>query len=66
MILAIFVYLFICKVTTIKVNFRFYKQCSQAETRLICKQAIFPQNASSFFSSNIPLYIEKKSRGKIM
>ena len=48
-ILRTFVYLFICKVTTTKVNFRFYKQCSQAATRLICKRAIFCQNASIVF-----------------
>ena len=35
MILGIFVYLFIYKVTTTKVIFRFKKQCSQAATRLI-------------------------------
>ena len=52
--LGIFIYLFVCKVKTIKVNFRFYKQCSQAETRLICERAIL-----SFCSSNIPLYIGK-------
>ena len=34
-ILGIFVYLFIYDITTIKVNFRFKKQCSQATTRLI-------------------------------
>ena len=34
-ILGIFVYLFIYKVTMTKVNFRFYKQCSQAATHLI-------------------------------
>ena len=41
MILGIFVYLFIYKVTTTKVNFRFYKQCSQAITRLFYERAIF-------------------------
>ena len=40
-ILGIFVYLFISKVTTTKVNFRFYKQCSQVATRPLCEQAIF-------------------------
>ena len=38
--LEIFVYLFICEVMTNKVNFRFYKQYSQAATRLkltLCK-----------------------------
>ena len=47
--------LFICKVTTIKVNFNFYKQCSQSETCLICEQAIFLQN----------VYIEKNPLKKI-
>ena len=45
-ILGIFVYLFLCKVMTTKVNFRFYKECSQAVTSLICKRAIFAQDAS--------------------
>ena len=45
----------ICKVTTIKVNFRFYKQCSQAETRLISERAIFPQNADITFLALIYL-----------
>ena len=57
-VLEIFVCLCICEVTTKKVNFCFYKQCSQATTFLICKQPIFAQNASIVFSS-IPLYIEK-------
>ena len=58
-ILGIFVYLFISKVTTKKVNFRFYKQCSQGAIHLICEQAILSKMLVSFFSSNIPLYIEK-------
>ena len=48
-ILGIFVYLFISKVTTKKVNFRLYKQCSQGATRIICEQAILAQNASIAF-----------------
>ena len=48
-ILGIFVYLFIYKVTTTKVNFRFKKQSSQAATRLTWEQAIFAQNASTVF-----------------
>ena len=48
-ILGIFVYLFLFKVTTIKVNFRFNKQCIHMATRLICEQTIFPQNASTVF-----------------
>ena len=46
---GIFVYLFIYKVTTTKVNFRFKKQSSQAATRLTWEQAIFAQNASTVF-----------------
>ena len=34
-ILGIFVFLFICEVTTTKVNFRFDKHCSQAARRLL-------------------------------
>ena len=45
MIIGIFYYLLMWEVTT-KVNFCFYKQCSQAATYFICKWAIFPQNAS--------------------
>ena len=52
-----FVYLFICEVTTTKVNFRFYKWCSQAATRLICEQVVLCK--ISFDSFNIPLYIER-------
>ena len=46
---GILVYLLICEVTTTKVNFRFYKQYSKTETRLVCKLPIFPQNASIAF-----------------
>ena len=42
---GIFDYLLICEVITIKVNSCFYKQHSQVETCLICKWAIFQQNA---------------------
>ena len=48
---------------TAKVNFQFYKQCSQAATRFICERAVFA--LVSFFSSNISS-IKKKSLGKIM
>ena len=48
-ILEMFVHLFIWEVTTAKVNFRFYKQCSQTATHLICEEAIFAQNASIVF-----------------
>ena len=50
MMLGIFVYLFIWDVTTTKVNFCCYKQCSQAATRLICERVVFAQNASVTFS----------------
>ena len=60
MILGIFVYYFIFKVTTAKVNFRFYKQCNQAATRLICEGVIFVQNASIVFLALIFLYTLKK------
>ena len=46
----------------IKVNVPFYKQCSQAETRLICKRTILPQNASIFFLALIFLYISEKKK----
>ena len=49
-ILEIFVYLFICEFTMTKVNFRFYKQCSQAATQLFCERAIFAQNANRFLA----------------
>ena len=45
-ILWIFAYLFIYEVTTTNVNFRFYKQSSQAATGLICERASFAENAS--------------------
>ena len=38
-ILGIFVYLFICKVTMTKINFRFYKQYKQVATHFICEWA---------------------------
>ena len=62
MILGIFVYLFIYEVTTTKVNLinNFKKQYSQVATGLLCKMLV------SLFSSNIPLCIGKKSRGKNM
>ena len=41
-----FIYLFIYEVTTTKVNFCFYEQCSQAATCLTYEPAIFPRNPS--------------------
>ena len=58
-ILGSFVYLFISKVTTGKVNFRSYKQRSQGATRLICSNQFLSKMLVSFFNSNIPLYIEE-------
>ena len=49
MIQGVFVYFFICEVTTIKVNFCSDTHCSQAESCLICRWAIFLQNASTIF-----------------
>ena len=51
MIQGIFAYVFIFNVTTTQVNFRFYKQCSQGPTRLICERAISAQNASIYNNS---------------
>ena len=59
--LGIFVYLFISKVTTTKVHFRFYKQYSQGATRLIWEWAKIRKIPVSFFTFKIPLYIEKIS-----
>ena len=56
-----FVYLFICEVTRTKNFFRFYKQSSQAPTRLICERVIFPQNR---FLALIFPYTLKKIRWK--
>ena len=56
----IFVYLFICEVATTKVNFHFYKQCSQAKIRLICKGTIFAENASIIFLTLKFLYTTNK------
>ena len=59
-----FVYLFICEVTTAKVIFRFYKQCSQPQHVLFAKEPFLRKMLLSLFSSNIPLYIEKNPVGK--
>ena len=67
MILGIFVYLFISKVAATKVKFRFYKQSSQGATRtLFANEPFLRKMLVLFFSSNIPQYIEKKLRGRIM
>ena len=54
------VYLFICKVITAKKFFCFYKQCSQAATRLICELGTFAQNASIISVALIYLCILKR------
>ena len=56
--------MFIYKVTTTKVHFRFSKQCSQAAVCHICERTIFGQNAGVVCSSNISPYIVEKSREK--
>ena len=64
--IGIFAYLCICEVKTTKVYFRFYKQCSQAATRLICERAIFVcKMLVSPFTSNILLHIEKNPVEKL-
>ena len=60
-ILEIFVHLFICEVTTTKVNFRFFKQCSQTTTRLVCERAIFAPSAGIVFLALIFFYTLKKN-----
>ena len=57
--LRIFVYLLTWKLTTAKVSFRFYKQCSQGTTRLNCEPAIFAQNARGLLALDISQNIEK-------
>ena len=57
--------MFIFRVTVTKVNFRFYKHCSQGSTRLICEEPFLRKILVSFFSSNILLYIEKNPVEKL-
>ena len=57
--LGSFPYLFSYDVSTTKVDFSFYKQHSQAATRLICNRVSFVQNTNNGKGSNICLYIEK-------
>ena len=59
-ILGIFVYLLICKDTTAKGNFSFYKQWGQGATRLICKRCIFAQKCYYCVLALIFLYKLKK------
>ena len=64
-ILGIVVHLFISKVVTTKVNFPFYKQCSQGATCLFANEPYLRDMLASFFNSNIPLYIEKNPVEKL-
>ena len=57
--LGIFVYLFICEVTTTKVNFPFYKQHNKPQYVLFAKELFLCKMLVCFLGSNIPLYIEK-------
>ena len=59
---CLFVYL---QVTTTKVNFCFWKHCSQAQQVLFENQLLLRKMLVSFFSSNIPLYIRKNPVEKL-
>ena len=59
---CLFVYL---QVTTTKVNFRFWKQCSQVQQVLFENELLLRKMLVSFFSSNIPLYIRKNPVEKL-
>ena len=56
---GIFVYLFIFKVTTTKVSFRFYKSAVKVQHVLFANEPFLRKTLIYFFSSNIPLCIEK-------
>ena len=58
-ILGIFVYLFICEVTTTKVDFPFYKQHNKPQYVLFANESFLRKMLVSFLGSNILLYIEK-------
>ena len=64
MILGIFVYLVISKVTTTKVNFRFDSAVKPHHV-LFGKKPFLRKMLVSFFSPNIPLYIEKNPVEKL-
>ena len=49
MILEVFAYSFICKVTTAKVIFRFYRKCVHAASCHISERATFTQIGSIDF-----------------
>ena len=60
-VLGTFIYLFIyLQSYNDKKNFCFYKQCSQAATRLICELGTFAQNASIISVALIYLCILKR------
>ena len=65
MILGIFVYLFIYKVTTTKVNFRFRNSAVKPQHVLFENEPFLRKMLVSFFSSNIPLYIGKNPVEKL-
>ena len=58
-ILGIFVYLFISKVTTIKVNFLFTNSAVKTQHFLFANEPFLRKMLVLLFTSNIPLYIEK-------
>ena len=64
-ILGSFVYLFICEDTATKVNFRFYKQCSQPQHVLFANEPFLYKILVLFYCSNILLLIEKNSVSKL-
>ena len=59
-ILGIFVYLFISRVTTIKVNFVFTNSAVNVQHILFATKPFLHKTLVYFLSSNIPFYIEKK------
>ena len=60
-ILGIFVYLFISRVTTIKVNFVFTNSAVNVQHILFATKPFLHKTLVYFLSSNIPFYIEKKT-----
>ena len=64
-ILRFFHYLFISKVSTAKVNFDFYKQCSKGAICLTANWRFLRKMLVSFSSFNILLFIEKSPVEKL-
>ena len=60
-----FVYLFICKVTTTKANFVFRNSAVKPQHVLFANESFLRKMLVSFFSSNIPLNIEKNPMEEI-